>query len=47
MKIIPEEHIGQTYGVYKIVDVLPTRNKHGALMFVGVCEQCGFEKTGT
>lgn len=40
----PRTHIGETHGVYTIVDVLKEKDKYGHYIYKGVCNECGYEK---
>ena len=42
--IDPKTHIGETYGIYEIIDILPSRDKYGHLVYRGKCLKCGYEK---
>lgn len=44
--IDPKTHIGETYGIYEIIDILPSRDKYGHLVYRGKCLKCGYEKIG-
>lgn len=39
-----EKYIGETFGIYTILNVEPERNKSGTLLYKGVCNECGYEK---
>lgn len=41
------KHLGETLGIYTLVDVLEERNKHGSLIYIGKCNSCGFTRKGT
>ena len=43
-KIIdPRCHIGETHGIYTIVDVLDEKDKYGHWIYRSVCTECGYE----
>lgn len=43
-KIIdPRCHIGETHGIYTIVDVLDEKDKYGHWIYKSVCTECGHE----
>lgn len=43
-KIDPRCHVGETHGVYTIVDVLDEKDKYGHYIYKGVCNECGYVK---
>lgn len=43
-KLDPRSHIGETHGIYTLIDVLDEKNKYGQYIYVGRCKQCGYEK---
>lgn len=40
----PRCHIGETHGVFTLVDVLEEKDKYGHYVYKGVCNECGYEK---
>lgn len=40
----PRCHIGETHGIYTLVDVLDEKDKYGHYIYKGVCNECGYEK---
>lgn len=42
-----DKYINNVYGIYKLIDVLDTRNKDGHLLYKGVYLECGYQKIGT
>lgn len=42
--IDPRCHVGETHGIYTIVDVLDEKDKYGHYIYKCVCNECGFEK---
>jgi hypothetical protein len=40
----PRCHIGESYGVYTIVDVLNEKDKYGHYVYKCVCNECGYIK---
>jgi hypothetical protein len=43
-KFDPRCHIGETHGIYTIVDMLDEKDKYGHWIYKSVCNICGFEK---
>jgi predicted nucleic acid-binding Zn ribbon protein len=43
----PEKYIGKQYGIYKIIELLPEKDKYHHYVYLGECQECGFQKTGT
>ena len=43
-KIDPVSHVGETHGIYTLVDVLDEKNKYGQYIYKGVCNICGYVK---
>lgn len=41
-KFDPRSHIGETHGIYTIVDMLDERDKYGHWIYRCVCNECGF-----
>lgn len=41
-KFDPRSHIGETHGIYTIVDVMDQKDKHGRWIYKCVCSQCGY-----
>lgn len=39
-------HIGDVYGIYEIIEMLPNRDKEGRLNYKGKCSKCGYTKIG-
>lgn len=37
----PKCHVGETHGVYTIVDVLDEKDKYGHYIYKGICNECG------
>lgn len=42
-----DENIGQTFGIYTIVEATAQKNKSGSVLYKGICKECGFEKYDT
>ena len=40
----PKSHIGETHGVYTLVDMLEEKDKYGHYVYKGVCNECGYVK---
>lgn len=40
-------YIGKQYGIYIIKSILDKKDKYGHFIYNGVCQECGFIKTGT
>ena len=40
-------YIGKQYGIYIIKSILDEKDKYGHFIYNGVCQECGFIKTGT
>ena len=38
----PRSRIGETHGIFTIVDMLDTKDKYGHYIYKGVCTQCGY-----
>ena len=45
--IDPKIYIGKQYGIYKIIALLPEKDKHNHYVYQGECQECGFVKEGT
>lgn len=43
-KFDPHCHIGETHGIYTIVDMLDKKDKYGHWIYVGECNECGYKK---
>ena len=43
-KFDPRCHIGETHGIYTIVDMLNEKDKYGHWIYVGECKECGYKK---
>ena len=43
-RIDPRCHVGETHGVYTLVDVLEEKDKYGHYIYKGICNECGYEK---
>lgn len=43
-KFDPRCHIGETHGIYTIVDMLDEKDKHGHYVYIGECRECGYKK---
>jgi hypothetical protein len=41
--IDPKCHIGETHGIYTIVDVLDKKDKYSHWIYKSVCNECGYE----
>lgn len=39
----PRCHIGETHGIYTIVDMLDEKDKYGHWIYKSVCTECGYE----
>ena len=37
-------HIGETHGIYTLVDVLDEKDKYSHYIYKGVCNECGHER---
>lgn len=37
-------HIGETVGIYAIVELMPYKHSDGHALYKGVCTECGFER---
>lgn len=42
--INPRCHVGETHGIYTLVDVLDEKDKYGHWIYKGICNVCGREK---
>lgn len=42
--IDPKIHIGETHGIFYILDVLPEKDKYGHWVYDCVCTKCGFHR---
>lgn len=40
----PKSHIGETHGIYTIIDMLDKKDKYGHWIYKSVCNKCGFIK---
>ncbi len=40
----PRCHIGETHGIYTIIDMLDKKDKYGHYIYVGECNECGYKK---
>lgn len=40
----PRTHIGEEYGIYKIIGVEDERNKDGYILYKAKCKECGYER---
>ena len=45
--IDPRCHVGETHGIYTLVDVLYEKDKYGHWIYKGVCNVCGYERFAT
>lgn len=43
-KFDPRCHIGETHGIYTIVDMFDEKDKYGHWIYKCICNECGFEK---
>ena len=43
-KIDPHSHIGETHGIYTIIDVLDKKDKYGHYIYIAECKECGHKK---
>lgn len=43
-KFDPHCHIGETHGIYTIVDMLNEKDEYGHYVYVGECKECGYKK---
>lgn len=43
-KFDPHSHIGETHGVYTIIDVLDEKDKYGHYIYFARCNECGYER---
>lgn len=39
-----KNHIGETVGIYKIVESMPYKDNSNHTLYKGVCKECGFER---
>ncbi|MGN5457080.1 MAG: hypothetical protein ACI4XN_13890 [Candidatus Kurthia intestinigallinarum] len=40
----PKCHIGETHGVFTLVDILDEKDKYGHYIYKGICNKCGYIK---
>ena len=40
----PRSHIGETHGIYIIIDMLNEKDKYGHYIYVVECKECGYKK---
>lgn len=45
MRTKAEDHIGEEFGIYKIIGVSPRKAKDGHSLYEAECKECGFVKT--
>lgn len=43
-KFDPRSHIGETHGIYTIIDMLDEKDKYGHWIYVAQCNECGYKK---
>lgn len=43
-RIDPRIHVGETHGIFKIIDVLAEKDKYGHYVYVAECAECGYKK---
>lgn len=43
-KFDPRCHVGESHGIYTIVDVLEEKDKYGHYIYIGECDECGYKK---
>lgn len=43
-KFDPRSHIGETHGIYTIIDMLNEKDKYGHYIYIAKCNKCGYEK---
>lgn len=43
-KFNPLSHIGETYGIYTIIDMLNEKDKYGHYIYIARCKECGYKK---
>lgn len=41
---IKNNHIGETVGVFEIVELMPYKDTDGHALYRGICNECGFER---
>lgn len=41
---VRNNHVGETVGIFLIVELMPYKNKDGHALYKGVCNECGFER---
>lgn len=39
-----KNHIGETVGIYEIIELMPYKDNDGHILYKGVCKECGFER---
>ena len=42
-----DSYVGEVYGIYTIIGIMPEKNKDGSYIYKGICSECEFEKRGT
>lgn len=40
----PRCHIGETHGIYTIVDMLDEKDRYGHYIYIGECNECGYKQ---
>lgn len=40
----PRCHIGETHGIYTIIEILNEKDKYGHYIYVAECKECGYKK---
>lgn len=40
----PCSHVGETHGIYTIIDVLYEKDQYGRHIYIGKCSECGYER---
>lgn len=43
-RVDPKSHIGETHGIYTLIDVSEVKDKYGHYIYKGVCNNCGYIK---
>lgn len=40
----PCSHVGETHGIYTIIDALDEKDQYGRYIYIGKCSECGYER---
>lgn len=46
-KFDPKRHVGETHGIYTIIEALNEKDKYKHWLYRCVCNECGYEKTSS